>query len=84
MSTLDAAVGLITGSYADIVLITDGRAAVSDEWLQKFKQHQQVMGFKVYGILVDLIEDSLDPVCDRVIKVANIVNDAEVDQVFAI
>jgi uncharacterized protein with von Willebrand factor type A (vWA) domain len=84
MSTLDAAVGLVTGSHADIILITDGRAAVSDEWLQKFKQHQQVMGFKVYGILVDLIEDSLDPVCDRVIKVADIVNDAEVDQVFAI
>ena len=45
MSTLDAAVGLVTGSHADIVLITDGRAAVSDEWLQKFKQHQQVMEF---------------------------------------
>jgi oligoribonuclease (3'-5' exoribonuclease) len=37
-----------------------------------------------YGVLVDLTEDSLDPVCDRVIKVADIVNDAEVDQVFAI
>lgn len=84
MATLDAATGLIASPQADIAFITDGRAAVSEEWLASFKQRQQAMGFKVYGILVDLIEDTLDPICDLVVKVADLTEDAELEPIWAI
>jgi uncharacterized protein with von Willebrand factor type A (vWA) domain len=37
---------------ADIIMVTDGQAHVSDDWLRKFKQKRDRLGFSVYSVVI--------------------------------
>ena len=56
MSTIDAGIARIRkhGEFAkaDLVMVTDGCASVSDDWLRKFGYAKEDLDFKLYSILV--------------------------------
>jgi uncharacterized protein with von Willebrand factor type A (vWA) domain len=70
---------------ADIVLITDGECAVSDSWLEEFKERQRELEFSTFGILLGRQEPrSLTRVVDRLVTIDNLSNDGAVETVFEI
>lgn len=68
------------GVKGDIVFCTDGMCQVQDEWLREFKEEQQRLGFKVWGIVIGNFRDSepLQTICDgRVFTIKDIINGGE-------
>lgn len=58
-SALDSALDVLEEEYADsgkvhadIVMLTDGFAMVSGDWLAGFQERQAVLGFKVYVLVI--------------------------------
>ena len=90
---LDAAVALIEEhpklKRADIVLITDGQAAVSDPWRVAFDRARIRLGFQLYGVVVDPDAGRRGPpqptpailttLCDRVSRVSDLTADGARD-----
>lgn len=70
----------------DIVFITDGYAAVQDDWLQEFKKEQERLGFHVFGVLIgggNVTADPLHTICDgRVIEWRNFLEPEDFKMVF--
>jgi len=60
----------------DIVFITDGEAAVSDEFMERFRRVQKSKNFGVQGVLIgdEGSEDSLNVFCESVHSIAEIVS----------
>jgi len=66
---------------ADIIFITDGQAALSDEFIKDFNERKEFLGFHVYSIVLARgTNNSLDAFSDKVIKVSDLL--AEEGKVF--
>lgn len=62
-------------SKADIIFITDGNSAVSDEWLKSFKEWKHKKNVKIYSILIDVTANTdvvLREFSERVDKLSSI------------
>jgi len=70
---------------ADVVFITDGQAAVTDEFSQQWRETQKRLGFRVFTLIVGTYIDTdvLDKFSDRNIFVSDL-NDPQVHQLFDI
>ena len=69
----------------DIVFITDGICGVSDEWMNEFKEAQEEMGFRVWGVIIGGNPESepLRTICDtRVFTIKNLLDGTEVRDIF--
>ena len=67
---------------ADIVLITDGLCAVSQEFYQHFSQAKQRLEFTLYGVLIGVANTgSLAVISDAVILLDDVAQDGEVTQI---
>lgn len=57
---------------ADLVFVTDGKCALSDEFLEEFHCRQKALGFQVTGILLDqqagVFDFSLTPFCSEIYR----------------
>lgn len=82
VTPLSRAVDLLREEYeakgsvsADIVFCTDGQCGVDSAWLEEFKKEQELLDFKVYGIVVggDPDMEPLATICDgRVLTVQDL------------
>jgi len=83
MDSLDEAVSIIEkeGDYkeADIVMITDGCASVSDSWLAAFQRKQEQLEFSTYSILVggSTRADTNERFSDDVVHLDSVLRDDE-------
>jgi uncharacterized protein with von Willebrand factor type A (vWA) domain len=62
-------------SKADIIFITDGNSAVSDEWLKSFQEWKKQKNVKIYSILIDVTANTdvvLREFSERVDKLSSI------------
>lgn len=60
---------------ADIVFCTDGLCNVTDEWLEKFNERKEELGFKVWGILIGIDKsDVLEKICDETFDVNSLLD----------
>jgi len=71
----------------DVVFITDGACGVDKNWLAEFKEEQQRLNFKVWGILINEysgeVQEPLKTICDgRVFTVADLATGEEVRDIF--
>lgn len=69
----------------DIVFCTDGRCQVDPVWEKKFKEEQERLQFRVYGIVIGGHKNSepLNRLCDgRVVEVRDLVNGTEIKEMF--
>lgn len=89
MDPLDKAVDVIrnTGAFteADIVMITDGCSAVSDDFLQRWEQSRRELEFKCYSILVggSTYVDTNEKFSDEVVLLADVLaNDESMHKFF--
>lgn len=69
----------------DIVFATDGFCSVDDTWLKEFKEEQDRLKFKVYGVLIGGGDPDMEPlrtICDgNVIKVRSLVDGSEIEHI---
>ncbi len=78
---LTEALRLIRGGFqnADVVFITDGECAVSEQFAEGFKKAKSELGFTVTGLLLDTESSgfafSLEPFCERVYRTSEIAGD---------
>lgn len=70
----------------DIVFVTDGMCGVGDEWMAKFKERQEELGFRVWGILIgsnDTKSEPLNTICDgRVFTIQDLTTGEEMRDIF--
>lgn len=71
---------------ADIVFVTDGICGVSPEWLKNFKERQEFLQFKVWGILIGGLSRRDEPlwtICDgRVLTIQDILSGKDLVSMF--
>jgi uncharacterized protein with von Willebrand factor type A (vWA) domain len=63
----------------DVILITDGECQVSPEWLARFRQDKQRLGFSLFSVLIEVGTSSfgtLQELSDRVTSVSQLTDDA--------
>jgi len=87
---MQEAIGLMENKgfeNADIVFITDGECALSDEYLSALHQKQDTHKFKVTGVLLDTKETvsnfSLEPFCQQIYRTSHIVEDEIVQNIIS-
>jgi uncharacterized protein with von Willebrand factor type A (vWA) domain len=71
---------------ADIVFCTDGQCGVSESWLNDFKEEQERLDFRTYGIVIGGEPESepLNTICDgRVLTVADLRSGEDLRTLFA-
>lgn len=71
----------------DIVFCTDGICGVPDEWLKEFKNEQQRLGFRVWGILLGWAPskdtEPLNTICDgRIFVLSDLLDGKGVSKIF--
>lgn len=69
----------------DIVFCTDGMCGVPQEWLEKFKEEQARLGFRVWGIVIGGSPESepLKTICDgRVFTIKDLISGDEIRDMF--
>ena len=70
---------------ADVVFVTDGECAITNEFAENFFKQKHAKGFTVQGILLNKDEPfagkSLEPFCDKVYKQSDFGFDEIAEQV---
>lgn len=68
----------------DIVFVTDGYCGVDDAWLKKFKEEQDRLGFRVFGVVIGgSAAEPLLTICDgRVATVNDLMSGEDVRHLF--
>lgn len=66
----------------DLVLITDGECAVSDDWRDRYFNAKQLLAFRMYGCLIGVHSNTLDVLSDTTYKITEFTHGHEVRDVF--
>lgn len=67
-------------SKADIVFITDGQAGLTEAWVEQFNHMREQAHIHTHGIVIGTGTETLEPFCDAVVTVSDLVNDNALDQ----
>lgn len=68
---------------ADVIFLTDGEAAVSQEFLASFQADKRAIGMRVFSVLIGFNSQTLRPISDGIERVDNLADDEAVtDLVF--
>lgn len=90
MAPLDRALKIIEDQFtegglaqADILLVTDGLAGVTVEWMKKFQALKKKANFKVWGIMCGAgVPDVMKALCDDTRSVVDFINPDVVTDIF--
>ena len=85
LSILDKQFSETGATDADIVFLTDGQCNVNPDWLRSFKQDQERIGFKVYGIAIQTSPENqpFNTICDgRAIGIKDLTDTAQMAPLF--
>ncbi|MDX3100486.1 vWA domain-containing protein [Nonomuraea angiospora] len=59
----------------DIVLVTDGDARVTDEWLEQWRQRKHLLGFRVFGVsIAQRPTKVLEELCDNLREISDLLD----------
>jgi uncharacterized protein with von Willebrand factor type A (vWA) domain len=86
LDLMDAEFSATGATKADIIFLTDGQAGVSQQFLERFKQEQERMGFKVFGIAIgaDPESEPMNTLCDsNVITLKRLTNERDMRPLFS-
>lgn len=70
---------------SDIVFLTDGQAGVSEDWFRDFKEEQERLGFKVFGVVIGghVEDEPINSICDgHVTTIQSLTNENDMRPVF--
>lgn len=70
---------------SDVVFATDGMCGVPEKWLKEFKEEQDRLSFRVYGVVIGGSKDSepLSTICDkRVLTVQDMTSGNDLREIF--
>lgn len=67
----------------DLVMITDGECAVSDDWMDRYFNAKKMLAFRHYGCLIGFNSNTLDVLCDSTYKITDLAAPEEARDVFS-
>jgi uncharacterized protein with von Willebrand factor type A (vWA) domain len=92
MTPLSKALDILEEEYttkgevkADIIFASDGECGIAETFLKKFKEEQEKMAFRVYGIAIDVHPDTepLKTICDgRVLTIKDLLSGNDIREIF--
>ncbi len=86
MAPLEQSLKIIEGSKfknADMIMITDGEAYVSEEWVSSFKKRKAAKCARLFSVLIGFNSTALTPISDGVERIDDLADDEAVtDLVF--
>lgn len=68
----------------DILMVTDGEAPISDEWLKEYKKNKEDMAFRTYSCLIGTEANSLRRISDEVTNIVDLVGGEDVRDLYRI
>lgn len=66
----------------DLVLITDGISAVTDEWLDRFYNAKEELAFRMYGCLIGFQSPLIETLSDQVYNITELAQGTDVREMF--
>lgn len=66
----------------DLVLVTDGECAVSDDWRDRYFNAKDELAFRLYGCLIGVHSHTLDVLADATYKITDFTQGGEVRDIF--
>lgn len=66
----------------DLVLITDGESAVTDEWLDRYVNAKRDLAFRMYGCLIGTYSSTLEALSDDIYTVHELASAVDVKDMF--
>lgn len=66
----------------DIIMITDGESRVSDEWLARFDNSKEAIGFRLYGLLIGSYGQLLKEMSDTFLTIGDLTKGDDAKEVF--
>jgi uncharacterized protein with von Willebrand factor type A (vWA) domain len=67
----------------DLVMITDGECAVSEDWMDRYFNAKKELAFRHYGCLIGFNSRVLDTLCDSTYKITDLAAPEEARDVFS-
>jgi len=68
----------------DIIMITDGEAYVSDEWLTRFLNAKRQLNFKLFGVLIGTYRHVLDELSDKTFSIHELAHGGDIKEAFTL
>lgn len=73
-----------SATKGDIVMITDGECAVSNEWLTRFFNAKEELDFRLYGCLIGWRSHVLEELSDKIFTIKDITSGGDVKEAFTL
>ena len=66
----------------DLVMVTDGEAPVSEEWLDRYRNSKDELGFRLYSCLIGVHSDTLNAISDQIYNITEFASGGDVQDIF--
>jgi uncharacterized protein with von Willebrand factor type A (vWA) domain len=66
----------------DLVMVTDGEAPVSEEWLDRYRNSKDELGFRMYSCLIGVHSDTLNTLSDQIYNITEFASGGDVRDIF--
>ena len=66
----------------DLMMITDGHCAVTEEWLDRYRNSKKDLGFRMYSALIGASSPTLDEISDLIYNITDLARGGEIKEVF--
>ena len=66
----------------DLVMVTDGEAPVNPEWLDRYVNKKEMLGFRLYSCLIGVHSDTLNAISDHIYNITEFAHGSDVQDMF--
>ena len=66
----------------DLVLVTDGECAVSDEWFERYMNAKRDLAFRLFSCLIGVRSSTLNVLSDQTYNITDLLHGTDVKEVF--
>jgi len=66
----------------DLVMVTDGEAPVNEEWLDRYRNSKDELGFRMYSCLIGVHSDTLNTISDQIYNITEFASGGDVRDIF--
>lgn len=66
----------------DLVMVTDGEAPVNPDWLDRYVNKKEMLGFRLYSCLIGVHSDTLNAISDHIYNITEFAHGGDVQDMF--
>lgn len=91
MEPINSAIDILEAQYTDagsqkgdIVFISDGISAITDEWTDRFRNAKQDLAFRFYGCTIGFNSPLIDTLSDQVYSISELAHGTDTTEMFGL